>query len=214
MRSDEVGASLACLRQSELAGAVEAELRSDGAEGFYAESDVVVEGDAEFFCAFVDIVAIYAAGEGLVFEFFFHRGGFDFVDAFRGFDQGAGGQKARELIAGEEGVVERRNARGAGIVCVTENGVNDLLGVAALAENLRAFVGMLLRRVVIGVRPALVIKIVEQGGEAPGIFVAAEFSRVGADAGFDCEGVFAQAFSLRVFAEKMSMHRLGSAFVS
>ena len=63
--------------------------------------------------------------------------------------------------------------------------MNDFFGVAALAENLRAFVGVLFRWVMFGIGPALVVEIVEQAGQAPGVLVAAELSGVGANAGFD-----------------------------
>ena len=86
---------------------------------------------------------------------------------------------------------------------MAKNCVNDFLGVTALTENLRAFVGMLFRRVMLGVWPALIIEIVKQAGEAPGVFVAAELSSVGANAGFDGESMFAKALALCVFAEKI-----------
>jgi hypothetical protein len=42
---------------------------------------------------------------------------------------------------------------------------------------------------------------VKQAGKAPSVFVATELSGVGANAGFDGEGMFSQAFALGVFAE-------------
>ncbi len=53
------------------------------------------------------------------------------------------------------------------------------------------------------VRVALVVEIVEQGGEAPELFVVAEFAGVGANAGFHGEHVFAEGFGLRVFADEL-----------
>jgi len=49
--------------------------------------------------------------------------------------------------------------------------------------------------------PALVIEIVEQGGEAPGFFVGTGFAGVGADAGFDGKHMFAEAFGSGVLTE-------------
>jgi hypothetical protein len=63
--------------------------------------------------------------------------------------------------------------------------VNDFLGIAALAENLRALVGVLLCCVMLGIGPALVVEIVEQAGQAPGVLVASELLGVGANAGLD-----------------------------
>src|SRR4029077_4310748 len=144
-----------------------------------------------------------AAGEGFVLKLLFHRSGFDFVNAFRRLDEGTRGKETGQFIAREKSAIERRDARNAGIAGMAKDRVNDFLGVTALTENLRAFVGMLFRRVMLGIWPALVIKIVKQAGEAPGVFVAAELSGIGANAGFDGESMFEKAFALRVFAEKI-----------
>ena len=85
---------------------------------------------------------------------------------------------------------------------MTENGGDDFFRVAALAEDQGAGEGMLGSRVMIGVGPAFVIEIVEQSGEGPGIFIAAKFPGVGADAGFDGQGMLAETFALCVFAKQ------------
>jgi hypothetical protein len=85
---------------------------------------------------------------------------------------------------------------------VREDGADDFLGVAALAEDFCAFGGMLLVGRVFAVRPALVVEVMQQRRDAPELFVSAGFAGVGADAGFDGEHVFAQAFGSGVFAEK------------
>ena len=73
---------------------MEAELGSYGAKGLDAEGNMVFKGNAEFFGALVHVVAVDAAGEGFVFQFFLHGRGFDFVDAFAGFNEGASGEEA------------------------------------------------------------------------------------------------------------------------
>ena len=73
---------------------MEAELGSYGAKGVDAEGNMVFKGNAEFFGALVHVVAIDAASESFVFEFFLHTGSFHFVDAFAGLDESAGGQKS------------------------------------------------------------------------------------------------------------------------
>src|ERR1700683_2760932 len=80
-------------RREALSRAIQTELWGDGAERIDAEGDVFFERHAEFFGTFVDIIAADAAGEGFVFQFFLYRGGFDFVNAFAGLDQGASGEK-------------------------------------------------------------------------------------------------------------------------
>lgn len=154
-------------------GTIETELWSDAAKSLDAERDVVVERDAEFLSAVVDVVATDAARERFIFELFLHGRGFHLVDALGGFDERASGEEAGELVAGKEGVVERRNACHAGVAGVAEDCVNDFFGVSALAENLRAFKGVLFRRVMFRVGPAFVVEIVKQAGQAPGVFIAA-----------------------------------------
>jgi hypothetical protein len=106
MRPRVLGAASAAGCNSGAGGTIEAELCSDAAKGFDAERDVVVERDAEFLSAIVDVVATDAARERLVFQLFLHGCGFHLVDAFGGFDERAGGEEAGELVTGEEGVVE------------------------------------------------------------------------------------------------------------
>src|SRR5579863_1827672 len=84
-----------------------------------------------------------------------------------------------------------------------ENGVNGLFGIAPLAEDLRSFIGVLARRAVIGVRPALVVKIVEQRRHSPQFLVPAEFAGVGANAGLDGQRMLAQALALGVFTQQL-----------
>ena len=79
--------------------------------------------------------------------------------------------------------------------------MNDFFGVAALAKDLRAFVRMFFRGVMFGVGPTLVIEIVEEAGEAPGVFVATELLGVGANAGFDGQGVLSR-LSLCVYSQR------------
>ena len=183
-------------------GSAEADRVGIFAQRADAEGDVFFERDAEFFGAFADVFARDAAGEGFILQALFHRIDFQIENTFRRADVTAGGEKAGEFIAGKERVLERRLARDTGIVRMRENGADNFFGVAQLAEDLCAFGGMLLVCGVGVVGPAFVVEIVEQGGEAPEFFVGAVLAGVGADAGFDGEHVFAQAFGLGVFAEK------------
>src|SRR5579885_322300 len=86
---------------------------------------------------------------------------------------------------------------------VAEDGVDHLLGVAALAKNLCSVERVLLGRVMSVVRPALVVEIMKQAGYAPQFFVGAGLARVGAHAGFDGQSMLAQAFTLCVLAQKV-----------
>src|SRR6202012_2417576 len=164
--------------------------------------------DGKFFRAVEDIVAVDAAGEGFVFELFADAGGFDIVDRFAGFDEGAGGEEAGELVAGEENFVQMREARGAGVLGVAEDGVTDLRRPATLFEDADADVGMLLRGGV-----AFVVEVVQQAGGSVELnalrsVIADEAEAqdllltVGADAAFDGEGVLEQAGALGELVEE------------
>ena len=182
-------------------GTIEAKLWSDAAKRFDAKGDVVVERDTELLSAVVDVVATDSARERFIFQFFLHGCGFHLVDAFGGFDEGAGGEEAGEFVAGKEGVIEGRDARHAGVAGVAEDRVNDFFGVAALAENLRAFVGVLFRRVMFGIEPAFVVEIVKQSRQAPSAFVTAELLGVSPNAGFDGKACF-RRLSLWVYSQR------------
>jgi hypothetical protein len=193
------------LRQADtlLEGAAEAESVSLFAHGGDAEGDVFVERDAEFLGAFYYVFAADAAGEGFVFHSFLDRAGFEIEDAFGGTDVSAGGEKAGEFVAGEKRVLESSLAGNTGVFRMGENGADEFFVVAVLAKYFGAFGGMLTVGCVVVVGPALVIEVVEESGEAPVVFVRTIFAGVGPDAGFDGKHVFAEAFRLGVFAQKL-----------
>jgi hypothetical protein len=166
-------------------GAAEAEGVGLFAEGGDAEGDMVFERDAQLFGAFADVVAADAFGEGLVFHAAFDGIHFQVEDALRRANVGAGGEKAGQFVAGEEGVLEGRLARHVAIVGVGEDGADDFLGIALLAKDSGAFGGVLFVRGVGFVGPALVVEVVQKGGESPKVFIGALLAGVGADAGFD-----------------------------
>jgi hypothetical protein len=62
---------------------------------------------------------------------------------------------------------------------------------------------MLFVRRVCFVRPAFIIEVVEQRGDAPDLFIGAVLAGVGADAGFHGQHVLAEALGLRVFAQEL-----------
>ena len=114
-----------------------------GLESGQAVGDVVFKGDGEEFSAVGDVFALDGACEGFVFHFLEDALGFDIVDGLGGLDEGAGGEKAGELIAGEEGAVEVGSRWNAGVICVGEDGVKDLFGPALLAKEGYAYEGVL-----------------------------------------------------------------------
>ena len=72
MRPRVLGAASAAGCNSGTGGTIEAKLWSDTAKRFDAKGDVVVERDAEFLSAVVDVVATDSARERFIFQFFLH----------------------------------------------------------------------------------------------------------------------------------------------
>ena len=70
--------------------------------------------------------------------------------------------------------------------------------IATLAQNRRSFTGMIGR-----IRPALVVRIVDQTRDAPQLLVLAEVRCVMPHRGLDGQGVFDQGLRLRVFREQV-----------
>jgi hypothetical protein len=93
-------------------------------------------------------------------------------------------------------------SRDAAVIGVREDGANHFLGIATLPQNRRAACRMFCSGTVGVIRPALVIEIMQKRGDAPKIFVGAGLAGIGADAGLDGQGVFAQAFVLRVLTQE------------
>ncbi len=56
---------------------------------------------------------------------------------------------------------------------------------------------------VVGVGPALIVEVVEERGQAPGVFVGSILAGVSADTRFDGEHVLAEAFGLGEFADDL-----------
>src|SRR3989449_6161143 len=110
--------------------------------------------------------------------------------------------ESSELVTGEQGMLERGLARHTAVVGVGKDGADQLLRVAALPEDLGAFVRMLLGGVVGLVWPTLVVEIVQKCGQAPELFVTAQLSSIRADAGFDRQRMFEEVFVLRVLTEQ------------
>src|ERR1700733_3157045 len=62
---------------------------------------------------------------------------------------------------------------------------------------------MFLGRVMRCIRPAFIVEIVQQRGDAPEIFVCAQFACDPPPAGLYGQRMFAKAFTLRVLAQKL-----------
>src|SRR5258707_14594072 len=81
---------------------------------------------------------------------------------------------------------------------MAHDGPAHRLGITLRGEDLVAAVGVILR-----VGPALVVKVVNQAGEAPELLVLAPLAGVVTHRGFDGEAVLAEPLLFRVLAEEI-----------
>src|SRR2546430_15070084 len=98
---------------------------SDGSERADDEADMLVEVHGQLLGAPVDVLPVDRAREALVLELFLDRARLEPRDSAPGPHEGAGGDEARELVAGVESVVEQGHPRIARVVGVGEDGVDD-----------------------------------------------------------------------------------------
>src|ERR687892_101915 len=100
---------------------------------------------------------------------------------------------AVEFVAGEEGALERRVAGQLEVLRMGEDGLDDLLRPALLAQDGRAVLRVLVER---GVH--LVVEVVEERDGAPELLVLTLPARVEAHARLHCKGVAEEGLALRV----------------
>src|SRR5208282_3568350 len=100
-----------------------------------AKTDVLFEGNAEFFRAFADVFAAHSFCEGFVFEPALHGVHFEIENALGRADVRTCREKSGELVACEKRVFEWRLPRDSGIISMRKNGANDLFGITAFAQN-------------------------------------------------------------------------------
>ncbi len=117
-------------------------------------------------------------------------------------EQGAGGEEAREFIAGKQRSIEMRLRWNARVIRVGQDGVEDFFRPAPLAQEADGDEGVLL-----GGGVPLVVHVMEQAGASVGVGQALRLpvlkaqafgldATVGLGAGGHGEGVFAQTVTL------------------
>src|SRR6266478_3560575 len=115
---------------------------------------------------------VHAGGERRLLELLPHRLRLEPLEPGRP-DEAARVHEAAELVAREERLLQQRVARQAQMLRVGEHRLDDLLGVALLAQNRRAVLWMLVER-----RMDLVVEVVQERGDAPELLVLAELTGV------------------------------------
>jgi hypothetical protein len=110
----------------------------------------------------------------------------------------AGVHEARQLVAGEQGALERGVAGNPGVVGVRQHRLDHDLRPALRAQDRRAVLGVLVER-----RVDLVVEVVEQGRAAPQLLVLAALPGVPAHRGLHGQRVAEQALAGRVPGERL-----------
>jgi hypothetical protein len=169
----------------------EAEVARDGAHGRDHVRDVLVELEAELLCAAINLVAMHAGREGRLLELLPHRLGLERLDPVRP-DEPAGVNEPRELVAGEQRLLQLGVSVDRQMLGVREDGVDELLRIALFPQDRRTVLGMLVER-----RMDLVVEIVEEGGCPPEVLVLTEFPGVPAYRGLDRQCMTPQRLALR-----------------
>src|SRR5262249_23134905 len=112
-------------------------------------------------------------------------------------DEPARVYEARELIAGEQGLLEQRVAGQLEMLGVRQHRDDDLLGVAELPKDRRAVLRMLVER-----RVHLIVEVVQERRDPPELLVLAELARVEPRRRLDGERVAPERLALRVLGER------------
>jgi len=168
-----------------------------------------VEVDAELSGALNHVLPVHALRERLVFHLPAHAGNFHLGDRPGWFDQGSRREEAGKFVAGEERLVEVRDARHAGVFRMAEDRGAQRLGPALAFQFADAH-----KRVLLSRGMALVIKIVQQGrGRVKlekSVAVTAGHSEpvclglaIGGYTRFHRQGVFAEALAGRPLRQEL-----------
>jgi hypothetical protein len=153
---------------------------------------VLVELEPEELCAGVHLVTVHACGEGRLLQLLPHGLRLEPVEPGRP-DEPAGVDESRQLVAGEERLLEQRLARQREVLGMGEHGSDHDLGIALLTQDRRAVLRMLVERGV-----DLVVEIVQQRDGRPELLVLAEALRIAANGGLDGQGMTQERLALRV----------------
>src|SRR3990172_6382163 len=154
---------------------LESKLRRDVLHRLEADADELLELQAELGTA-TDVVAVHAAGEALFLEAFHNVGHVKRRQLLGRVDQDGGGDQARESLDGEEGLVEEALARKTESLVVRLDSIDHRRAYPARGEHLRAH-DAVLHKVVFG---GLVVNVVKEARQAPGLLILAQATRPGA----------------------------------
>ena len=153
---------------------------------------MLVEVDAELVRALVDVLAVHAGGERRLLELLLHGLGLQPLEPARAHER-ARVDEPGQLVAGEQRLLQRRVARQPEMLRVREDGLDDVVGIALLAQDRCAVLRMLVQR-----RMHLVVEVVQERRYTPKLLVLPELACVRGGGRLDRERVPAQRLALRV----------------
>ena len=158
---------------------------------------MVVELDAEALGARVDLVAMHPRSERRLLQLLLDGLRLERGDPV-GANESAGVHEARQLVTGEERPLERRVPRDRQVLGVRKHRLDELLGIALIAQDGGAVLRMLVERGV-----DLVVEVVEEGGRPPELLVRAKAPGVSPHGSLYREGVPAQWLGLRIPGQRL-----------
>ncbi len=160
-------------------------------------ADVLVELEPDELGARVHLVAVHSGRERGLLELLLHRLRLQPVEPGRPHEP-ARVHEPRQLVAREEHLLQLRVARHREVLGVREDGLDQLLGVARVAQDRSAILRMLVERGV-----DLVVEVVQESRRTPEVLVLAVERRVVPDGGLDRERVPQQRLALRVLRQRL-----------
>src|SRR5690606_22693869 len=196
-------------RTLDLALPIQAQRGRDGAQGIDDHLDVVVQVHPQLGGAPDKLVAVHAFRERFIFHLLLNGLDFHFVNALVGTHQSHRHHEAGHLIHRVQRLGHQVAPLEVEVIRVALDGVNDVLGVAQLLQD-----GGTLQRVVRRVRPALVVKIVQQTGDPPPLLVFAEAPGIGPHGRLPRQSMAQQAFALGVLGQELPRRGSGHDVVS
>ena len=185
------------------------ELARDRTQRGDTESDVLVEIDTEPFGTCDDLVPVDAGRKGRLAKLLANRLRLERLDAV-GPDITTRADEPRQLVAGEERLLQRRLPHGVEMLGVAQDRLHQLLRVALVAEDRCPILRMLVER---GMN--LVIEVVKKRGRAPEGLVLSELDGVGAHARLHGKRMATERLALRVAGQRLpgllavDLHRVG-----
>src|SRR5579864_4270791 len=168
-----------------------------GAEVPNDVGDVGVERQANFLSALDQILSRHAPRKRLVLHPLHHGRRFEVEHALRRPDERGRRDEASHLVAREKRLLQASLPRDPGIVGVRQDRARHPVGVAHRRQDLDAA-----ERVVFPIGVLLVVEVVHQRDEAPGLLIFTPLPRVAAHRRLDREQVLPEALALDVLGDE------------